>query len=106
MTLGMFSKKTIPLLTAVCLSFFCAREVDGYEIFVSNEKSGDLTVISGETFQVVTNIPVGKFVCVALSATPIEPPPLLDAHGNPILKKNSRDDDEQAESDKSADGIG
>ena len=91
---------------------------DSYQVFVSNEKSGDLTVISGATFAVVTNIPVGKrprglraspdgkIVYVALSGTPLEPPPQLDAHGNPILKKNSNDADEMAKSDKSADGIG
>src|SRR5258705_404343 len=34
------------------------------------------------------------------------PQPQLDANGNPILKKNSDDDDEKAKSDKAADGIG
>src|SRR5579859_5719334 len=89
-----------------------------YQIFVSNEKSGDLTVISGADFKVTATIPVGKrprgirvspddkIVYVALSGTPIEPPPQLDANGNPILKKNSDDDDDKAKADKSADGIG
>jgi YVTN family beta-propeller protein len=31
-----------------------------YKIFVSNEKSGDLTVISGTDFKVIDTIPVGK----------------------------------------------
>ena len=91
---------------------------NNYEVFVSNERSGDLTVISGADFRVVTNIPVGKrprgiraspdgkTVYVALSGTPIEPPPQLDAQGNPILQKNSDDDDAKAKSDKAADGIG
>ena len=59
-----------------------AKTQDSYQIFVSNEKSGDLTVISGDDFQVVTTIPVGKrprgiraspdgkTVYVALSGTP------------------------------------
>ena len=91
---------------------------DSYQVFASNERSGDLTVISGKDFHVVTNIPVGKrprgiraspdgkTVYVALSGTPIEPPPQLDARGNPILQKNSDDDDAKAKSDKAADGIG
>ena len=89
----------------------------GYQIFVSNEKSGDLTVISGADFKVVATIPVGKrprgihaspdgkTVYVALSGTPIEPPPKLDANGNPIFQKD-HDDDDNAKADKSADGIG
>src|SRR5882724_4662960 len=93
-----------------------AGDFSGYEIFVSNEKSGDLTVISGIDFKVTATIPVGKrprgihaspdgkTVYVALSGTPIEPPPQLDASGNPILLKNQPDDD--AKADKSADGIG
>jgi YVTN family beta-propeller protein len=89
-----------------------------YQIFVSNEKSGDVTVIAGTDFKAVATIPVGKrprgihaspngkIVYVALSGTPIEPPPQLDANGNPILKKNSDDDDAKDKADKSADGIG
>lgn len=94
------------------------QAADSYHIFVSNEKSGDLTVISGGDFKVVATIPVGKrprgiqaspdgrTVYVALSGTPIEPPPQLDAGGNPILRKYQKDDEDKAKSDKSADGIG
>src|SRR5690242_16327806 len=86
-----------------------------YSVFVSNEKAGNLTVISGKDFKVVATIPVGKrprgihaspdgkTVYVALSGTPIEPPPKLDANGNPILHKH---DDDDVKADKSADGIG
>lgn len=86
----------------------------GYQVFVSNEKSGNVTVIDGDTFKVVATIPAGKrprgihvspdgkTVYVALSGTPIEGPPELDAQGNPILKKS----DDDADADKSADGIG
>src|SRR5271154_5703267 len=68
-----------------------------YEIYVSNERSGDLTVIDAADFKVVATIPVGKrprgihaspdgkTVYVALSGTPIQAPPPLDANGNPIL---------------------
>src|SRR5579871_1347707 len=93
-----------------------------YQIFVSNEHSGDVTVIDGGSLKAIATFPVGKrprgihaspdgkTVYVALSGTPIEGPPPLDAAGNPILKKNEKkdddDDDSKAKSDKSADGIG
>lgn len=89
-----------------------------YQIFVTNERSGDVTIIDGADFKVVGTIPVGKrprgihvspdgnTVYVALSGTPIEGPPALDAAGNPILKKNSDSGDDDVKADKSADGIG
>jgi YVTN family beta-propeller protein len=91
----------------------------GYQVFVSNEKSGDVTVI-GEDFKPLATIPVGKrprgihvspdgkIVYVALSGTPVQGPPELDAGGNPILKKNKGggDDEDDVQADKSADGIG
>jgi YVTN family beta-propeller protein len=87
-----------------------------YQVYVTNERSGDVTVINGDDFGVAATIPVGKrprgihlspdgkVVYVALSGTPIEGPPQIDAHGNPIFDKKKDDDDENA--DKSADGIG
>ncbi len=89
-----------------------------YQIFVSNERSGTVTVIDGSNFHVITTIPVGKRprgihgssdgrrVYVALSGTPIEAPPQLDSHGNPIFKRGDDDDDEGQNADKTADGIG
>jgi YVTN family beta-propeller protein len=90
-----------------------------YQVFVSNERSGDVTVIDGGDFKVLGTIPVGKrprgihagadgkTVFVALSGTPIAAPPQLDAHGNPIFAKHKDDDDDdEAKSDKSADAIG
>src|SRR5579862_3509505 len=89
-----------------------------YQIVVSNERSNDITLISGADYSVLATIPVGKrprgihgspdgkLVYVALSGTPIAAPPQLDAHGNPIFKRGGDDDDSEAESDKTADGIG
>jgi YVTN family beta-propeller protein len=93
-----------------------------YRLYVSNEKSGDVTVIDGTDLKVLATIPVGKrprgihvspdarTVYVALSGTPIEPPPQLDAQGNPIFQKGKGgkddDDDDAANADKSADGVG
>src|ERR1017187_5268591 len=113
----------VPLAVLVCSAFLLcsagSRAADGYQIFVSNEKSGDLTVISGGDFKVAATIPVGKrprgihaspdgkTVYVALSGKPIEPPPKLDANGSPILLKNQADDEnDKVQADKSADGIG
>jgi YVTN family beta-propeller protein len=95
-----------------------AMAAGSYQIYVSDERSNDVTVIDGGDFSVVSTIPVGKrprgihaspdgkFVYVAMSGTPIAAPPQLDAHGNPIFKRGGDDDDNDSESDKSADGIG
>jgi YVTN family beta-propeller protein len=102
-------------------SSLSAQPVTGqnYQIFVSNEKSGDVTVINAGDFKVVATIsvgkrprgiqvsPDGKTVYVAMSGTPIAPPPKLDAQGNPIFQRGKDDDDDDtAHADKSADGIG
>lgn len=108
-------------LTAAVAGISQAREAS-WQIFVSNERSGDVTVIDGTTLKVLTTIavgkrprgihvsPDGKTVYVALSGTPIEPPPQLDAQGNPIFQHakggGKDDDDDDANSDKTADGIG
>jgi YVTN family beta-propeller protein len=109
------------LLTFIYLPTALAQAPVGgaYEIYVTNERSGDLTVIEGADFKVAATIPVGKrprgihsspdgkTVYVALSGTPIQAPPQLDAHGNPILRKGGDDDDDNdVKSDKAADGIG
>jgi YVTN family beta-propeller protein len=109
---------------AFCVAIgFCANarsQAGGdYQIFVSNEHSGTVTVINGADFKTTATIPVGKrprgihaspdgkTVYVAVSGTPIEPPPKLDANGNPIFQKShdDDDDDDKSKSDKSADGI-
>jgi YVTN family beta-propeller protein len=101
------------------LSPLTAPASQTYQIYVSNEKSADLTVIDGGSHQVLATIPVGKrprgihaspdgnSVYVALSGTPIAAPPQLDAKGNPVFQKNKdADDDESVKADKSADAIG
>ncbi len=118
------------LLTAaiavVCVALsprpVAAAAAQNYQIWVSNEKSGDVTIIDGSSLKVIGALPVGKrprgihsspdgqSVYVALSGTPIEGPPELDAAGNPIFTKghgkDDDDDDDKVVSDKSADGIG
>lgn len=90
----------------------------GYQIFITNERSGDVTVINGQDFSVVATVPVGKrprgihvspdgkTVYVAVSGTPLGAPPQIDAHGNPIFdRKKAADEDDDANADKAADGI-
>ena len=108
--------ENIILCSAVAAGFPVALPAAAYQVFVTNEKSGDVTVINGSDFKVAATIPVGKrprgihlspdgkIAYVALSGTPIEGPPQIDAHGNPIFDKKKDDDDENA--DKTADGIG
>jgi YVTN family beta-propeller protein len=90
---------------------------ENYYIYVSNERSDNVSVIDGATREAVATIPVGKrprgihlspdgkTVYVAVSGTPPEPPPKLDANGNPIFQKGHDDDDDNKNADKSADGI-
>src|ERR1051326_4468317 len=84
-------------------------QASSYQIIVSNERSGDISIIDGNHWKVVASIPVGKrprgiiaspdghTVYVALSGTPISGPPPLDAKGNPILHKGKGDDDDRSE---------
>jgi YVTN family beta-propeller protein len=76
----------------------------GYRIFVTNETSGDLSIIDGATFEVMATIPLGKrprgihaspdgrTIYVALSGSPMAPPGV--------------DESKLPPPDKSADGIG
>jgi YVTN family beta-propeller protein len=102
----------------IALSPLTGQAGQNYQIYVSNEKSGDVSVINGSDNRVLGTIPVGKrprgihaspdgkTVYVALSGTPITAPPQLDAKGNPIFQKGKDDDDDDgAKSDKSADAI-
>jgi len=103
----------------IALPPLTAQAGQNYQVYVSNEKSGDVTVINGSDNQVLGTIPVGKrprgihaspdgkTVYVALSGTPIAAPPQLDAKGNPIFQKSKDDDDDDSvKADKSADAIG
>lgn len=77
---------------------------DGFRILVTNERSGDLTVIDGATREVLATVPLGKrprglkvspdgrLLYVALSGSPIAPP--------------GTDESTLPPADKAADGIG
>jgi YVTN family beta-propeller protein len=97
----------------IALSPLAAHASQDYQVYVSNEKSGDITVINGSDNRVLATIevgkrprgihasPDGKTVYVALSGTPIAAPPGLDAKGNPVFQKGKDDDDDDSvKSDK------
>jgi YVTN family beta-propeller protein len=107
------------LLGAAQLGSGAVHAAATYQVYVTNERSGDVTVINGRDFSIAATIavgkrprgihvsPDGKTVYVALSGTPIEAPPQIDAHGNPVFeRKKGGDDDDDANADKAADGIG
>jgi YVTN family beta-propeller protein len=106
------------LAAALFASLPTMASAAGFQVYVTNERSGDLTVIDGATFKVVKTIPVGKrprgihtspdgkTVYVALSGSPIEGPTRIDANGNPVFEREKDDDDDEEKADKAADGIG
>lgn len=95
-----------PEATAATLPPPAATEAElaPYRVLVTNERSGDLTVIDGPTREVVATValgkrprglkvsPDGKRLYVALSGSPIAPP--------------GTDEDSLPPADKGADGIG
>jgi YVTN family beta-propeller protein len=121
----MKSRIEIALLLSTVLQLlgshaWSAPTVPTFQVYVTNERSGDVTIINGADFSVAATVPVGKrprgihvspdgkTVYVALSGTPIEGPPQIDANGNPVFanKQGKDDDDDDANADKNADGIG
>lgn len=94
-----------------------AQSGEHFHLYVSNERSADVTVIDASDLKTVDTIavgkrprgihasPDGKRVYVALSGTPIAVPK-FDVNGNPVFQRGKDDDDDVARADKSVDGIG
>src|SRR5580698_10771387 len=99
----------LAVCVAVCLLPGCSRPVEkekpsGYRIYITNEISGDLSVIDSTTMDVVSTVPLGKrprgihaspdgkTIYVALSGSPPAPPGVDESTLPPP--------------DHSADGIG
>jgi YVTN family beta-propeller protein len=100
--------------SGVCLVVSClgasahasAPPAEDYRVFVTNERSGDITVIDGRTWRVIDTVPLGKRprgvhasrdgqrLFVALSGTPIAGAP------------EARNAGPAGEADADADGIG
>src|SRR5213594_3786239 len=78
-------------------------ETPGYLVFVSNERSGDVTVIDGSSDAVVATIPVGKRprgIHVAPDGTRV----FVTLSGSPRMAPGV--DENRAPADKTADGLG
>jgi len=92
----------IPLVMALLTS--CAPSGQSYRVYISNEGSGDLTVIDPQKMEAITTVPIGKrargihasadgkLIYIALSGSPFAPPGIDESTLPPP--------------DKSADGIG
>src|SRR5438128_8028836 len=78
-------------------------ESPSYLVFVSNERSGDVTVIDGTSDAVVAACPVGKRPR-GIHATPDGKRIFVTLSGSPRMAPGV--DTERAPSDKSADGLG
>ncbi|PYK08233.1 MAG: hypothetical protein DME61_10655, partial [Verrucomicrobia bacterium] len=78
-------------------------ESPGYLVFVSNERSADVTVIDGATDAVITTFPVGKRPR-GIHATPDGKRLFVTLSGSPRLAPGV--DENRAPADKRADGLG
>lgn len=93
----------VALILSGCSTTPPAPKATGYRVYVTNEVSGDLSIIDSEKMEVVATVPLGKrprgihaspdgkFIYVALSGTPAAPPGV--------------DEDTLPPPDKSADGL-
>src|SRR5881392_3235627 len=78
-------------------------EAPGYFVFVSNERSGDVTAIDGATDDVVATFKVGKRPR-GIRATPDGQRVFVTLSGSPRIAPGV--DENRAPADKSADGLG
>src|SRR5216117_1640746 len=78
-------------------------ESPGYLVFVSNERSGDITVIDGATDAVVTTFKAGKRPR-GIHATPDGKRVFVTLSGSPRMAPGV--DENRAPADKTADGLG
>src|SRR6516164_6842561 len=88
------------LLTGAILT---RAEPPSYLVFVSNERSGDVTVIDGATDSVVGTFPVGKRPR-GIHATPDGRRVFVTLSGSPRMAPGV--DEDRAPADKTADGLG
>src|SRR6476620_2304338 len=93
----------VTFLTLALVRFAIGAEPTGYLAFVSNEKSGDVTVIDGTTDTVVATFAVGKRPR-GIHPTPDGKRILVALSGSPRMAPGV--DTERAPADKTADGIG
>ena len=88
---------------AMSLAFAVCAEAQNYFVYVSNERSGDVTVIDGTTDAAVATFPVGKRPR-GIHAAPDGQRILVALSGSRRMAPGV--DENRAPADKSADGLG
>jgi PQQ-dependent catabolism-associated beta-propeller protein len=91
----------LSVLTSVTL--LAGAKPQPYEVFVSNERSGDVTVIDGTTDAVIATFPVGKRPR-GIQSAPDGKRIFVALSGSPRMAPGV--DAERAPADKTADGLG
>jgi YVTN family beta-propeller protein len=101
---GMTFQRGSLLAFLLITNFSVARaESPNYLVFVSNERSGDVTVIDGATDAVLATFPVGKRPR-GIHATPDGKRIFVTLSGSPRMAPGV--DENRAPADKTADGLG
>src|SRR5881397_4097021 len=97
----------MPRFPVLCVflagAMLAKAESTGYLVFVSNERSGDVSVIDGATDDVVATFKVGKRPR-GIHATPDGQRVFVTLSGSPRMAPGV--DENRAPADKSADGLG
>jgi len=87
----------------LCVASVICAEPPSYFVCVSNERSGDVTVIDGSTDAVIATVPVGKRPR-GIHATPDGKRLFVTLSGSPRMAPGV--DENRAPADKTADGLG
>jgi len=98
-----FKLSAINCTVAISLALAFCAEAQNYFVFVSNERSGDVSVIDGATDAVVATFKVGKRPR-GIHATPDGQRVYVTLSGSPRMAPGV--DESRAPADKSADGLG
>src|SRR5438034_2095589 len=98
-----FKLSAINCTVAISLALAVCAEAQNYFVFVSNERSGDVSVIDGATDAVVATFKVGKRPR-GIHATPDGQRVFVTLSGSPRMAPGV--DENRARADRSADGLG
>jgi len=98
-----FKLSAINCTVAISLALAVCAEAQSYLVFVSNEHSGDVTVIDGATDEVVATFRVGKRPR-GIHAAPDGKRLFVTLSGSPRMAPGI--DENRAPADKTADGLG
>src|SRR5919112_759607 len=101
MRLRRLAPLALALLLAGCSS---KRESSAYRIYVTNETSGDMSVVDSDTLEVTATVPLGKRPR-GIHASPDRKTIYVALSGSPIAGPGV-DESKLPPPDKSADGIG